>query len=50
MDIEKAIEILKVWQAENEQRQLAVRIGSVDWHMRETIDDKIHELLTCLGD
>lgn len=44
--------ILKLHEAQrlNEGMQKKTEKGSPDWHMHETIDDRIHEALSLLGD
>jgi hypothetical protein len=52
-DIEKAskLAITKLQEARklNDQMQKAA-VGTPEWHMHETIDDRLHDALTALGD
>lgn len=45
-----AIEHVKAAQAENAGLQESHLIGSPVWHRHETIDDRLHDTLTALGD
>lgn len=49
-DKQKAIDAVKEAQRINAEMQALYRAGSAQWHQHETIDDKLHDALTALGD
>lgn len=48
--LEETIELIQNAQKLNEAFQKKTVIGSTEWHAHETIDDKLHDALTLLGD
>ena len=50
MDREQYIEALNELQKRNKELQTIAGFGSRQWHLHETIDDKLHDLLTISGE
>ena len=48
--IEDIIDYLHEAQQRNAELQKTFKAGTPNWHSCETVDDKIHEALTLLGD
>lgn len=50
IDVAAAIEHIKAAQLLNAKLQELNAVGTNDWHCHETIDDRLHDALTKLGD
>lgn len=46
----RAIEAVNTAKKLNDQMQAQYKTGTAQWHQCESIDDKLHEALTALGD
>lgn len=47
---DQLVQTVKEAQAKNSDMQEKVEFGSAEWHLHETVDDKLHDALTLLGD
>lgn len=47
--VEEAIAAVTAAQSVNNKLQGAFKVGSIEWHQCETIDDRLHDALTALG-